>query len=85
MIFEKSDPGMIFDGKPLSSGLASKSLSGQWGQNGAEARQLRETPGVQVYVISLFTICYAIIPIAICSLFHWRMVAAAAFQRLRPS
>lgn len=40
MIFEKSDPGMIFDGKPLSLGLPSKSLSDQWGQNGAEARQL---------------------------------------------
>ena len=85
MIFEKSDPGMIFDGKPLSLGLPSKSLSDQWGQNGAEARQPRETSGVQVYAISLFTICYAIISIAIRSLFHWRRVAAAAFQRLRPS
>lgn len=61
MIFEKSDPGMFFDGKPLSLGLPSRSLSGQWGQNGAEARQPRETHGVKVYIISLFTISYAII------------------------
>ena len=85
MIFEKSDPGMFFDGKPLSLGLPSKSLSDQWGQNGAEARQLRETPGVKVYTISLFTICYAIISIAIRSLFHWRRVAVAAIQGLRSS
>lgn len=85
MIFEKSDPGMIFDERPLSLGLPSKSFSGQWGQNGAEARQLRETPGAKVYVISLVRICYAIISIAIRSLFHWRMVAVAAFQRLRSS
>lgn len=65
MIFEKSDPGMFFDGKPLLLELPSKSLSGQWGQNGAEARQPRETPGVNVYAISLFTICYTIIPITI--------------------
>lgn len=80
MIFEKSDPGMIFDGKPLSLGLSSKSLSDQWGQNGAEARQLRETPGAKVYVISLFTICYAIISIAIRSLSHWRRVGKPLFK-----
>ena len=85
MIFEKSDPGMIFDGKPLSLGLPSRSLSGQRGQNGEEARQLRETSGAQVYAISLFTICYAIISIAIRSLSHWKRVAVAAFQRLRSS
>lgn len=85
MIFEKSDPGMFFDGKPLSLGLPSRSLSGQRGQNGEEARHPRETPGVKAYVISLFRICYAIISIAIRSLSHWKRVAAAAFQRLRPS
>ena len=80
MIFEKSDPGMIFDGKPLSLGLPSKSLSDQWGQNGAEARQLRETPGVNVYAISLLTICYTIIPITIHPLFHWRRVGKPLFK-----
>lgn len=80
MIFEKSDPGMFFDGKPLSLGLPSRSLSGQWGQNGVEARQLRETSGSQVYAISLFTICYAIISIAIRSLFHWRRVGKPLFK-----
>lgn len=85
MIFEKSDPGMIFDGKPLSLGLPSKSLSDQWGQNGAEARQPRETSGVQVYAISLFTICYAIISIAIRSLFPLDDGGEAAFQGLRSS
>ena len=80
MNFEKSDPGMIFDGKPLSLGLPSKSLSDQWGQNGAEARQPRGTPRAQIYVISLFTICYAIISIAIHSLFHWRRVGKPLFK-----
>lgn len=80
MIFEKSDPGMIFDGKPLSLGLPSKSFSDQWGQNGAEARQPRETSGAQVYAISLFTISYAIISIAFRSLFHWRRVGKTLFK-----
>lgn len=80
MIFEKSDPGMIFDGKPLSLGLPSKSLSGQWGQNGEEARQLRETSGAKVYAISLFTICYAIISITINPIFHWRRVGKPLFK-----
>ena len=85
MIFEKSDPGMIFDGKPLSLGLPSKSLSDQWGQNGAEARQPRETPGVNVYAISLFTICYTIIPITIHPPFPLDEGGEAAFQGLRSS
>lgn len=80
MIFEKSDPGMFFDGKPLSLGLPSRSLSGQWGHNGAEARQPHETPRVKAYAISLFTICYAIISIAIRSLFHWRRVGKPLFK-----
>lgn len=80
MIFEKSDPGMNFDGKPLSLRLPSKSLSGQWGQNGAKARQSRETSGAQFYAISLFTICYAIISIAIRSLSHWRRVGKPLFK-----
>lgn len=84
MIFEKSDPGMFFDGKPLSLGLPSRSLSGQRGQNGEEARHPRETPGVQAYVISLFRICYAIISIAIRSLFHWRRVGKPLFKGSDP-
>lgn len=80
MIFEKSDPGMIFDGKPLSLGLPSKSLSGQRGQNGAEACYPRETPGVRIYAISLLTICYTIIPITIHPLFHWRRVGKPLFK-----